>query len=146
MSVKSLLDTSHANSENNIMVNNLIADGNEEILNPIAYNYASVTQIGVITDTVNCDSVLGRIVTVNTTLAPNSSTQFIVNSDKIGANSYVMMSMENYSGVYITNGVPICNIGTVVFGGFVVHVTNIHPTNALNGVITLIFKVVDENV
>lgn len=145
MSIKSLLDFSHANSSNNIRVNDLIIDGDLSLENPVKYNFSSVTQLTSISTAVTCDAVLGRVETVNTTLAANSTVAFTVNCDKIVSSQNIIMSLENYSGTYITNGMPIIEVGNVALGSFTVHLTNIHPSNALSGVITLIFNVVSRN-
>ena len=99
----------------------------------------TVTQATSITTGVTVNAASGVITTVSSTLGALTATSFTVTNSAVVAGSAVVASVENYGGTYVTNGIPIVNVSTVGAGSFVVEIVNVHPTNALAGVLKIAF-------
>lgn len=100
-----------------------------------------VTQITSISTGVVINDQTGTITTVNATLLGNTSVSFTVTNNQVLSTSVVLANITNYSGTYATDGFPQINIGAVVPGVFVIHLQNVHLTNALNGILKISFAV-----
>ena len=101
----------------------------------------AVTQITTITTGVTVNADTGVITTVSSTLAALTATTFTVTNSRVEANSAVVASIENYSGTYVTNGLPRVTVNNVVAGAFDIVICNDHPTAALAGVLKIAFHV-----
>lgn len=99
----------------------------------------AVTQTGAITNAVTINADTGVISTVSSTLAGSSATLFTVNNSAVAATSTVLVDLQGYSGTMVTNGFPAVSVNSVSAGSFVVQILNVHPTNALAGVLQIGF-------
>ncbi len=93
-----------------------------------------------------CDKerALHGIVTTGTlTTATNTDAAYTINNSSVGTASLVECTIQAYSGTLVTNGVPY--IASCVPGSttITVHLTNINPTNALNGTVQIGFAVLN---
>jgi hypothetical protein len=101
----------------------------------------AVTQTGTITTGVTVNADAGLITTVSSTLAAVTATTFTVTDSRVEAGSVIVAKVNNYSGTYVTNGIPIVNINNVVAGAFDLTIVNVHASNALSGVLKIGFHV-----
>ena len=100
----------------------------------------AVTQATSATTAVTANGASGEITTFNETLATLTSLVFTVNNNSVDADSVVLIGIVNYSGVWITNGVPLVVVNNRVAGtSFDIRISNI-GANALNGVLKIVFK------
>lgn len=108
----------------------------------IDYDSGVVVQATSISTAVTSNNVTGRITTVVATLAAGASSTFTVNCTACTSSSLVAVNFMSYvSTVWGTNGWPIVNCEFVGNGSFIVRLTNIHPTNALNGAVRFSYQV-----
>ena len=101
----------------------------------------AVTQITSATTGVTINSSAGVITTVSETTAAVTKTTFTVTNSAVQANSTVIAGIQNYSGTYATNGIPVVTVSNVVAGAFDVNVVNVHAANALAGTLAIGFLV-----
>ena len=111
------------------------------VLNAQGPTTRAVTQITTITTGVMINADTGVITTVSSTLAALTATTFTVTNSRVEANSSIVASIENYSGTYVTNGLPRVTVNNVAAGAFDVVICNDHPTAALAGVLKIAFHV-----
>tara|TARA_B100000214_G_C23540996_1_gene434027 strand:- start:82 stop:522 length:441 start_codon:yes stop_codon:yes gene_type:complete len=89
----------------------------------------------------NCNS--GLLTTVSQTLAAYQSLTFQVHFDSYKVGDIVLASIQNYSGTYVTHGLPVINVEIPsVNGVFEIKVMNCHNANALAGTLKIGFKVI----
>jgi len=99
----------------------------------------AVTQGTSTTTAVTANGASGEITTFNETLATATSLVFTVNNTAVDADSVILVGIVNYSGTYITNGVPLVAVNNRVAGvSFDIRVSNI-GANALAGVLKIGF-------
>lgn len=103
-------------------------------------NYSQTTNI---TTTVPITGSQGafQITTQSSSLGSGLSQSFTVNNLSVVASSYVFCQLVTYSGVPITQGIPIISITSVVNENFTVTISN-YGANALDGTFILRFLVV----
>lgn len=99
---------------------------------------ATVTQITAITTGVTINASAGVITTVSSTLAAGANGSFKVTNSKATSTSVIQLTADDKA----TAGWARVNVQDVAAGEFYINVTNIHPTNAFNGVIKIHFLVV----
>lgn len=102
----------------------------------------TVTQITSATTPVSINSYTGTITTTTFTTGALGTTNFTVNNSAVSSNSVVIAKITNYSGTYVTNGLPTVNVQTVAEGSFILSVSNLHTGNALAGVLKISFTIV----
>jgi hypothetical protein len=100
----------------------------------------AVTQLTSITTGVTCNAPTGLITTVNTNLATVTSTTFTVTNTRVAATSAIVVSISDYSGTYVTNGIPVVSVDNVTAGTFDIILTNV-GANALGGTLNISFAV-----
>lgn len=108
----------------------------------IVLPHSSVTQLTSATTGVETEGSSGVITTFASTLASELSSSFTVSNESVTADSVVLVSIVDYSGVYATNGLPIVSVNSVVQGGFDVVLINAHGTAPLAGTVSISFLVV----
>lgn len=109
----------------------------------IDYYSGAVNQDTSLATDVTLDVVAGRITTVVATLAPGASQTFKVNNSLVTGAHHVFLNSQYYiSGNWGVEGWPIVTVDSVSTGFFRVRITNMHPTNALDGQIRFAFLVV----
>lgn len=77
-----------------------------------------------------------------TTAAVTSATATVTNSAAT-TSSLINVDVNGYSGTWVTNGIPIVSVDSSANGSFVLRVTNVHATNALNGTLKVYFSIVN---
>jgi len=114
---------------------NLLVSGTTTLGN-VTIPKGTVTQLtsSVTPVTVNVQS--GTVTTVSQTLAAQSFATFVVNDNKITANSVVVANISNYTG---TTGLPVAYVTSIGTGVFSIVVSNYHTTVALNGALTVAY-------
>ena len=100
---------------------------------------STVTQITSSTTAVTLNAQSGKITTFASTLAGVTSLVFTVNNTNILTTSSVIASLQNYSGTWVTNGIPLVAVENILAGSFDVRITNVHATNALAGTMIIGF-------
>ncbi len=99
------------------------------------------TQATDITTAVTLNAPSGVITTQTATAASGATQTFTVNNTVCFSTSVVIADLHQYSGTYLTNGIPYVRVTTVADGSFDISVINIHGTNALNGTLVIHFLV-----
>jgi hypothetical protein len=92
---------------------------------------SSVTSVAITTNS-------GSITTFNMTTTTGSSTTFAVTSSLISTTSSLLISLSNYSGTPITNGIPILTVSGYGVGTVNIVVTN-YGANSLNGTLNFTY-------
>jgi ketosteroid isomerase-like protein len=101
----------------------------------------TVTQATSPTTAVTANGDSGLITTFNETLAAATSLTFTVNNAAVDADSVILVCIDNYSGTYVTNGIPVVSVNNMVAGtSFDIKLTNVHAANALSGTLKIGFK------
>lgn len=100
-----------------------------------------VTQLTSITTGVTLSKPAGVITTVAATTTAAGSSTFTVTNTAVTATSIVSAFIQNYAGTYATNGFPVVSVNNVTSGAFNIVISNVHATNALNGILKIGFVV-----
>lgn len=108
----------------------------------VTFAKSTVTQATNISTGVTLNQYAGVITTVSATTAGLATSTFTVTSSYALANSVITATILNYTGTYVTNGIPILTINNVTAGTFDVKITNAHATNALAGVLKIGFTII----
>jgi len=116
----------------------LVWTDNQAFDAPTSSGTVSIAQGG--TGTLNADT--GVITVTGLTAASGAIVQVTVNNNKVAANSTVLISGNNYSGTWSTNGEPMPMAATITGAGvMVIRIGNFHPANALSGNLSISFRV-----
>lgn len=83
-----------------------------------------------------------KVVTQTFTTAANGSNSFNINIPTVKDGDMAFVTLMSYSGVIGTNGSPIPTIYAVGNGLIRVNICNVDATNALNGTLTLGFRII----
>ena|SRR6266478_1121997 len=103
-------------------------------------NDVNVTQATSTTTAVTANGDSGIITTFTETIAATTSLTFTVNNTGINADSIVLVSICDYSGTWVTNGIPVVAVNNRIQGtSFDIKLTNA-GANALSGVLKIGFK------
>jgi hypothetical protein len=108
----------------------------------ITFPHSIITQTTSQTADVIVDGSSGVISTFASAVVAEASITFTVSNENVAADSVVLVSIVDYSGVFSTNGIPVVAVKSVVEGGFDVVLTNAHGVNALDGTLKIAFLVV----
>jgi hypothetical protein len=83
----------------------------------------------------------GEITCFTSVQAALTTVTFTVNNTAVDADSVILVSIVNYSGTYVTNGIPVVMVNNRVAGvSFDIKIVNAHATVALGGVLKLAFQ------
>lgn len=99
------------------------------------------TQITSSTTGVTLDGSSGAITTVTFTTAALTNNVFTLTNSYILSTSIVVASITSYSGTIVTDGIPSLYLSNITNGTIDVNITNVHPVNALNGILIISFIV-----
>ncbi len=104
------------------------------------FNKGTYSQATSITTSVSCtgNESAFQITTQVTTLASASAATFAISNTSIGTSSYVLVNVVSYTGIYLTNGIPIINVSGIASGTCNCIISNA-GANALNGSFVLQF-------
>lgn len=83
------------------------------------------------------------VLTFTVTTAPLTSAVAVVSNTRVNATSQILVSIQNYSGAYFTNGSPHIAVSTILSGSFSVVLNNLHASNALSGTLIVMFLVIN---
>lgn len=86
-----------------------------------------------------CNGTRGSVVTGTLTTAAATNATYVINNSLVNASSIVICDVLAYSGTLVTNGYPMVMVCTPAAGTITVNITNVHPSNALNGTLTIGF-------
>ncbi len=131
------VDYVYLDNLNNVAVPNLTVE------NFVRFTAGEVTQSTSPVSSVTCNSVIGVIDTVLLVNEPWESVTFHLLNTFIEPGSVVILNELFYAGIIGTDGCPHIKIQVVDEGSADVVVTNIHPTNALNGSVAIGFLVIN---
>ena len=126
-------------------MSNLNVSKNHILLDPSAtvfFPNSTVTQLTSITTGVTINSTSGVITTVSASTAANASDTFTVTNNNVTTSSVILVALQDYSGTFSTNGIPLINADNVSAGSFDVVISNAHGTNALSGTLGISFIIV----
>jgi hypothetical protein len=90
-----------------------------------------------------CNAQRASITSATLTTAALTSQSLLVNNSLVTANSNCIGSINNYSGAFSTNGIPILYALVPTAGQLQVFIGNASATNALNGTLALTFYCVN---
>ena len=102
----------------------------------VSFPKSTVTQITSISTGVTATKTSGVITTVSATSASGVSATFTVTNTTVAITDVIVCGVVGYSG---TTGVPVVRVSAVSAGSFTVTLTNVHPTEALNGIVKVSF-------
>lgn len=88
-----------------------------------------------------CNGASGAVTTGTLTTAAVTNAAYVINNSAVAATSRISCSLQSYSGTLVTNGIPVPVTCVPGAGTITVNMTNVHATNALNGVIVIGFNV-----
>lgn len=97
----------------------------------------AVTQITSITTGVTLSKVAGVITTVASTLAAGLEAEFTVTNTNVAVTDVIALS-TTYAG----GGTPMLGVKGVAAGSFVIVITNLHATVALDAVLVINFAII----
>lgn len=86
-----------------------------------------------------CNGTRGSVTTGTLTTAAATNATYVINNSLVTAASIVICDALAYSGTLVTNGYPMVMVCTPGAGTITVNITNVHPSNALNGTLTIGF-------
>lgn len=86
-----------------------------------------------------CNGTRGSVVTGTLTTAAATNATYVINNSLVNVSSIVICDVLAYSGTLVTNGYPMVMVCTPGAGTITVNITNVHPSNALNGTLTIGF-------
>jgi len=97
----------------------------------------AVTQATSTATGVTMNAASGVITTFTSTAAAGNTVSFVLTDSAIAAGSAVHVTIDNYSGTLVTNGVPYVTVSGIAGGSCTLNVSNIHAANALAGVLKI---------
>jgi len=100
-----------------------------------------VTQITSIVTPVTIDNKAGIITTFQAVDVSEASSVFTVNNTFVTTSSIITVTLNSYSGTWLTNGIPYLTVENLQAGSFDIRITNIHSANALLGTCDIAFNV-----
>jgi hypothetical protein len=86
-----------------------------------------------------CNAQRGLVTTGTLTTAAATNANFVINNSVVLASSVCEANVVSYSGTLVTNGYPVVMISGTAAGVLTVALTNVHPSNALNGAVGIGF-------
>ena len=107
------------------------------------FGRSAATQATSATTAVTLNAPSAVVTTVSLTNAANATTSFTYTNSAIAAGSAVQVSINGYSGTLGTNGIPYATATAVAAGSCTLNITNVHPSNALSGTVSLGVTVVN---
>lgn len=113
----------------------------KEIIDAINPTNLTVTQATSISTAVTLNGVNGIVTTVSTTAAALTASTFTVNNSKVLSTSIVKANIVDYSGTFVTNGLPSIAVTTIANGSFKIVIMNNHATNAFSGIFKISFEI-----
>ena len=121
----------------NLTITNQVVS-NLTILNKITYISANPPSqpFGDVT----ADGIIGNLTFNSLDQEPGSTSTATITSFYIGANSYISLTIQEYSGTYSTDGVPFFTVGNVSPGNFILNLINLGNT-PLSGQVVVAFRV-----
>lgn len=90
-----------------------------------------------------CNGLRGIVTTGTLTTAAATDASFVINDSSVTASSLIQVTDQGYSGTLVTNGYPALMTAVPGSGTITVHITNTHPSNALNGTVQIGFVVLN---
>lgn len=101
----------------------------------------AVTQGTSTSTAVTANGQSGEITCFTSVQAALTTVTFTVNNTATDADSVILLNIVNYSGTYVTNGIPVVMVNNRVAGtSFDIKIVNAHATVALGGILKLGFK------
>lgn len=99
----------------------------------------SVTQATSASTGVTLSKKCGKITTVALTTAAAAEESFTVTNTTVALTSVVNVTITGYAGA----GTPLAFVKTVAAGSFVMGITNLHASNALDAAVSINFVVLE---
>lgn len=88
-----------------------------------------------------CDGSACQVTFTGLTTAAATTATAVITNRNVTANSLVHVTIQSYTGTWVTNGCPIVVVNTVTNGSVTLRLTNIHATNALSGTLVVYIDV-----
>lgn len=104
--------------------------------------FVTVTQLTSTATAVTNNAECGTITTFSQSAVANASDKFVVNNTQVLATDMIVLNIQDYAGVYGTNGIPHVNVDNISAGSFDIVVSNVHGTNALSGALVLNYHII----
>ena len=87
-------------------------------------------------------NTLQGVLTYTVSTAAATSATSVVNCTAITASSSIHLTVQSYSGTWVTNGYPVPVISAISAGtSFTVRLTNLHAANALSGTLVIHYTI-----
>ena len=100
----------------------------------------AVTQATSTSTAVTANGMNGEITCFTSLQATLTTVTFTVNNTAVDADSVILVNVVNYTGTYVTNGIPIVVVNNRVAGtSFDIRIINA-GANALAGVLKIAFQ------
>lgn len=136
-------------SQRNVINSNCgLVAGNDITCNLLKADYGlqlpsvDVVQATSETTPVVANGASGEIECFTSTLAAGGSAIFTVSNNILAAGDKVLLNIVDYSGSYLTNGLPMCQVDNITANSFQIVKLNAHAVNALAGVVKVQFQVI----
>jgi hypothetical protein len=88
-----------------------------------------------------CNGTRGVVTTNSLSTAVSTNAAYVITNSAVAANSVVNCQQQGYSGTITTNGWPFILSCVPAAGQITVNITNVNPTNALNGTVQIGFAI-----
>lgn len=125
--------TQEGNAVCHININGLVMVGAFPIV-PVSNEVSQGTNINT---TVASDGQSLLITTQSASTAADGNDQFTLNNLFIKATSKISLSINNYSGTFSTNGIPVVSATGIASGTCEIVISNCHSANALSGTLKI---------
>jgi hypothetical protein len=102
------------------------------------YDKGTVTQAIVSSNPVTLNSRNGVVETVALTTAATGQESFTFNNANLTTRSTVLLTVE-----YFSTGFPVVSFGNLSAGSLTLVISNVDTINALNGVVRILFMIID---
>lgn len=107
----------------------------------LSIHHDVVNQTTNATTAVTLNKSCGAIITQSLSTGEDATTSFTLNNSFINSDSTVLVSLNNYSGTYGTNGIPVVSVSSIQNGSCVINISNVHSSNDLDGTVEVAFLV-----
>ena len=100
----------------------------------------TVTQTGSIENKVTINAFSGKITTVSGTVLKRNKKKFTVRNSVVTVSSFILLTVNNYTGKYNGGGLPTANVDNIQNGSFDIVIINADNSDA-TGIYDIVFVV-----
>ena len=100
----------------------------------------TVTQLSSVSSPVTINKHNGIITTFSGTLTSNTAV-FVVTNSKVSATSVINLTINSYTGIWVSAGIPLVSAESIGAGQFSIRITNALADNGYNGSLEIAFLI-----